>query len=46
MKKANNFFKTEERASGAIFRNKVPIEKLGDSTLKIKEDLFDITTSL
>ena len=40
MKKQKNF-NIEERANGDIFCNNVSIEILGDSRLKINEDVFD-----
>ena len=45
-KKTINFFKIEETPNGDISWNNEPIEKLGDSTLKITEDMFDISTNL
>ena len=40
LKKANNFFKREERINGDIFWKNKPFENLGDSTLKKERRCF------
>ena len=44
MKKAKNFFISEERPNGGIFWNGVPVENLTDSRLKINEDVTDVSS--
>ena len=39
------FFKIEKISKGDVFCSNVPIEILGDSTLKIIEDVYDISTN-
>ena len=46
MKKQKGFFNIEER-DGEIYWNKIPVEILGDSTIKINnEDVYKISTDL
>ena len=35
--------KIEEKANGDLFWNDIPIEIVGDSTLKFKEDEYDLS---
>ena len=46
MKSAYNFLETEERPICVIFWNNTPFKILGGLTLKINEDLYDISTNL
>ena len=45
MKKQKGFPEKKERANGDSFWKKLPIEKLGDSTLKFNEDEYNINAN-
>ena len=45
MKKQKGFFNIEER-DGEIFWNNTPVEILGDSTIKINDDVYEISINL
>ena len=46
LKKQKVFFKTVEGPNVDIFWNGIPIEILGNSTIEIDDDDYDITTNL